>query len=219
MTEQSPDQQIQDEPLDRAGATPFVVILGVVGIILGLLLLCGGALSFMGSYFAAMGQQGQETADQQRMMELQEEMQNDPTIKMITYLGGSLSLLLGISMLIASIGIFRLRAWAWKLTVCTASVLLVWLVISTIIDRVIIAPRMEPLMDEMLSLQPFDEMPPDQLKITRLVMTWARSLGGICCCSPFPLLLLIGLLVPGTRKQFFPTGGEPTDFPQAPTEP
>ncbi|MCZ6691791.1 MAG: hypothetical protein O7H41_19565 [Planctomycetota bacterium] len=215
MTEQSPDQPFQDEPLDRAGATPLVIILGVVGILSGLFLFCTGLWPVVGSQLSGFPQQQQTHP--------LAESQKDPVIRTITHVSCAISLLLGITLIVSSIGLFKLRAWAWKLSLGTVVALMIYSIISIVVGQMVVVPRMEPYVEEYLASEEFQRQmvkaPQEMERYMRLIFKWGGTAFQGCCCFPYQIMIIVGLLVPGTRKQFFPTGGEPTDFPPAPTEP
>lgn len=204
MESESVNEQITDRPPPSTG----IIILGVLGIGLGLLIFCLGAAGFMGMAMQSPGDQANPMA----------ELQNDPVIRAFSAVGAAVNLVAGIAFVVSSIGLFRLRQWAWKLGVGGVGAFLLWLLLSALAQQIVVAPRAQPFVDEYLESEDMEELPDGFRQFTRFAMTNGSVLT-LCCCFPFPLILLVGLLVPSARKQFFPPGADGVPPPQGFDEP
>lgn len=185
-----------DELTERPSPTVGVIALGVMGIALGALLLISVGLNIVGQIMQGAASQGQPNP----MLE----MQKDPMVKLFSYTGLGVMLIASVPFIISGIGLFRLRPWAWKLATATGVTFLLWLVLSTVASHVILSERMAPYMDELFESEDMRRSPPILQNFTRFsVSPGGRAACTLVCCLPIPLIFLVGLVLPGVRKQFF----------------
>lgn len=188
---------MNEEIIERPPPTTGLIVLGIFGILLGLILCCAGVMPVAGPALAKLSPE----AGDNPMLEAQE---NDPMIRVVAYVGGAVCLVAGIALIVSSIGLFRFRKWAWKLAVATVGAFLCWTVLSTALDRILLSPRRAPYVEKFLESEEFQSQPELQRKFSRFFMTGGGSIVGVCCCLPLPIIMLVGLLLPGIRGQFFP---------------
>ena len=199
------NQPMEDFPLERPPATAGVIVLGIVALLLGLALVSTLGFFILGEATKDLQQGGQPGMP----VELQEKIQEieaEPSRRLTTLVSVALYSLMGLCLVVASIGIFMRRAWAWKLSIASISALLAWVVLSILITQFIVQPRIAPMVDELVSMLEEQQEMPDFMGTMLRVQYGAGGtvVGAICCCLPLPLILFIGLWSPGVRSQFFP---------------
>ena len=212
-------------PEERPPATAGLIALGVLTLLFGIACVLMLALFLLGEAMKdgpGQAQGGFPPEIQQKMNEIEAE----PSRRLATLVGIGLTTLMGLSLMVASIGIFMRRPWGWKLAIASLSAVFAWIVLSIIITSFIVQPRIQPMVEEFLEMvEEEPDMPPGLGKmLTFQYGAGSSMLISVCCCVPLPLILFIGLWMPGIRSQFFPPphddmAGPMADFPPPPVDP
>ena len=199
----SPDLGPDGTPQERPPASAGLIALGVLALLLGIAFIAVLGLFIVGEATKGMqggGAQGMPPELQEKMLEIQ----NEPTLRLTQLVGVGINTLVGLALITASIGIFKRRPWGWKLSISALSVLFGWTLISIVLMTVIVNPRVEPLVEELMESEAFADAPDWVANVVKMQFGWGAMLIGLCCCLPFPAVLFVGLWTPGIRSQFFP---------------
>lgn len=188
-----------------------LIVLGILSILVGLALFCVSLAAPIGLAVIMK----MDVPEMEPMKRLISAMQRDPLSQINLWVGVLISLVFGLVLIVGSIGLFRVRLWAWKLAVSALAAYLIWTPISLAINHFVINPRVLGIVEEMIASGELGDLEPEMEEGLRAQFSSSKNvIIYLGCCMPFPVILLVGLLLPGIRKQFFP----PTDEMAPPIE-
>lgn len=180
-------QQCEIPPVPEGRASGAVVALGVFNIVYAILfrLCCGfvGAISYL-VFGAAMQRFAEEQGVQMPAFELSGPLQAYSTINAF------LSLVLGVALLAAGIGLLTLRPWGRSLSLGVAAAEVVWAIIDFGISLFLIYPRMAEMIQ--------GELTPAQQMVFSVVV----GVVSVLIRLAYPVVLLVALSRGSVKRQF-----------------